>query len=68
MLVPTGRKVKVFSEKLGESDQWPSCSKYDFVLQGTLFGSNPSKKIPEASSNVQGVVTDIHSQKKRQSK
>ena len=57
VLVPTGKKVKVFSEKLGESVQSPSCSKYGFGLQGTVFGSTPSKQIPEASSNVQGKIS-----------
>ena len=54
--VPTGRKVKVFSEKLGETVQRPSCTKYDIGLQGTLFGSTLSKKIPESSTNVQGEI------------
>ena len=54
--VPTGRKVKVFSEKLGETAQRPSCTKYDIGLQGTLFGSTLSKKIPESSTNVQGEI------------
>ena len=57
VLVPTGRKVKVFSEKLGETVQWPSCSKYDFGLQGTLFRSTPSKQIPKTSTNVQGEIS-----------
>ena len=52
MPVPTGRKVKVFSEKLGETVQRPSCTKYDIRLQGTLFGSTLSKQIPEARRNV----------------
>ena len=55
--VPTGRKVKVFSEKLRKTVQQPSCTKYDFGLQGTLFGSTPSKLIPEASANVQGEIS-----------
>ena len=71
--VPTGRKVKVFSEKLGETVQRPSCTKYDIGLQGTLFGSTLSKKIPESSTNVQGEICQWkqksrHSQKKGQSK
>ena len=56
VLVPTGRKIEVFSERLRETVQWPSCSKYDFGLQGTLFGSTPSKQIPEAGSSVQGNI------------
>ena len=56
MRVPTGRKVEVFSEKVTETVQWPSCSKYDFGLQGTLFGSTPSKQIPEAGSSIQGNI------------
>ena len=55
--VPTGRKVEVFSEKVRETVQWPSCSKYDFGLQGTLFGSTPWKQMPEASSSIQGKIS-----------
>ena len=55
--VPTGRKVEVFSEKLRETVQWPSCSKYDFGLQGKLFGSTPWKQMPEASSSIQGKIS-----------
>ena len=44
---------------MGETAQRPSCTEYDFVLQGTLFGSTPSKQIPEASANVQGEISVI---------
>ena len=67
---PLAGKFKVLSEKLGERVQWPGCSKYDFGLKSTLFGSTPSKLMPEVSSNVKGKIylTDIHSWKKGQSK
>ena len=42
---------------MGETVQQPRCTKYDFGLQGTLFGSTPSKQIPEASSNVQREIS-----------
>ena len=54
--VPTGRKAKVFSEKLGETVQRSRCTKYDFGLQDTVFGSTLSSQIPETSANVQGEV------------
>ena len=57
MRVPTGMKVEVFPEKLRETVQRPSCSKNDFGLQGTVFGSTPSKQMPEASSNIQGEIS-----------
>ena len=72
--VPTGRKVKVFSEKLEETVQRPSYTKYDFGVQGTLFRSSPTKQIPETSANVQEGIsvsrgTEIKTlQKKGQSK
>ena len=37
MPVSTGRKVKVFSDKLGETVEQPSCTKYNFGLKGILF-------------------------------
>ena len=55
--VPNGRKVKVFSEKSGEIVQRPSSKKYDFGLQGSVFGSTLSRQIPEASADAQREIS-----------